>query len=221
MGDYAAFHGQDCSDAVKFILHSVLVFIAIILRRAARTSEEFAQRNKGHASCSFVKRCLLSVSIRPLVPTWKREAFAWQRAPPVSLQANEPACVLEQVKKAVHPLKEENMAEKQSLQVGEGECLVLSPESPRFKDSYHQVRPRTADEVKTILGLSSAAAKVMQEQGVCCSPAATPAATVPAEDLDAQDDAGPGAGARPDVSSVQCLCAWRAPSRLGANEAHV
>lgn len=81
------------------------------------------------------------------------------------------------------------MDETKSLNVGEGECLVLSPESPRFKDLYTQVRPRTADEVKALLGLSPETEKAAREQGVCCAHAAAPAATVPAEDLDHQDAA--------------------------------
>lgn len=81
------------------------------------------------------------------------------------------------------------MADAQSIRVETGECVVLSPESPRFKESYRQVRPRTDDEVREIIGLSAETAKALHEQGRCCQPSASPSATVSAEELDSPDEA--------------------------------
>jgi hypothetical protein len=80
-------------------------------------------------------------------------------------------------------------ADAQSIRVEPGERVILSPESQRFKESYRQVRPRTADEVREIIGLSAETAKALREQGVCCQPSANFSATVPAEELDSPDDA--------------------------------
>jgi len=81
------------------------------------------------------------------------------------------------------------MVDTQSIQVEPGEHIVLSPESQRFKRNYRQVRPRTADEVREIIGLSAESAKALHEQGACCQPSANFAATVSAEELDSADDA--------------------------------
>lgn len=79
------------------------------------------------------------------------------------------------------------MAGAQSIRVEPGECVALSPESPRFKESYRQVRPHTADEVREIIGLSAETVNVLHEQGACCQPSVTSSATVPAEELDSPD----------------------------------
>ncbi len=76
---------------------------------------------------------------------------------------------------------------KMSLRLEENECVTLSPESPRFRESYQQVRPRTIEEVRNILGLTGDAAKALQEKG-CCRPSAVSSALISADDLTAQDD---------------------------------
>lgn len=77
----------------------------------------------------------------------------------------------------------------QSIRVEMGECVVLSPESQRFKENYRQVHPRTADEVREIIGLSTETAKALREQGVCCQPSENFSAIIPAEELDSPDGA--------------------------------
>lgn len=81
------------------------------------------------------------------------------------------------------------MVDDQSMRVEAGECVVLSPESQRFKENYRQVRPRTAKEVRTLIGLSEEMAKTLHERGVCCPQSMNPSAIVPAEELDSPDDA--------------------------------
>ncbi len=80
------------------------------------------------------------------------------------------------------------MEETNNLTVGEGECLVLGPESPRFKQYFTQVRPRTADEVKSVMGLSPESEKAIRDQGACCGETQRLAATVPADALDSKDE---------------------------------
>ena len=79
------------------------------------------------------------------------------------------------------------MAEAQSLRVEAGECMTLSPDSERFKHTYRQVRPRSAEEVREVLGLSPEATKALRENGVCRYDSAVPAATADAADLDSED----------------------------------
>ncbi len=79
-------------------------------------------------------------------------------------------------------------ADAQSITLEPGECVVVSPESPRFKDSYTQVRPSTAEEVRETIGLSTESAKALLDQGAC-QPCAALSATVPADDLESKDDA--------------------------------
>src|SRR6266542_6113442 len=76
----------------------------------------------------------------------------------------------------------------QSITLEEGECLTLSPDSARYRKVYQQAHPRSADEVRELLGLSPEATKGAQEAGVCCQPGSAPAATAAAEDLDAEDE---------------------------------
>ena len=80
-------------------------------------------------------------------------------------------------------------ADGQSIRVEPGECVILSPESQRFKNNYRQVRPRTAREVKTLIGLSDEMARTLHERDVCCQQSTDVSVIVPAEDLDSPDDA--------------------------------
>src|SRR5438876_870563 len=86
------------------------------------------------------------------------------------------------------------MPKAQSLSLEAGECVTLAPDSPRFKQFYQQVRPRSADEVRELLALSPEATKALHDSGICES-ASHPAATAAPEDLDA-DDAETRANAR-------------------------
>jgi hypothetical protein len=80
------------------------------------------------------------------------------------------------------------MADNQSLRVEARESVVLSPGSQRFKENYRKVRPRTALEVRSIIGLSDEMAKTLRERGACCQPMDT-SAIVRAEELDSPEDA--------------------------------
>lgn len=78
-------------------------------------------------------------------------------------------------------------AKRADIKVEAGECAVLSPDSARFRSYYKQVRPRTIDEVRHVIGLSAEAAKAAAEQG-CCRPTAGLTSIPDAEDLDSKDD---------------------------------
>ncbi|MEU4065737.1 hypothetical protein AB0F25_25505 [Streptomyces wedmorensis] len=43
-------------------------------------------------------------------------------------------------------------AQPQDLRLEKGESVILSPESPRFASGYRQVRPRSIDEVRKLMG---------------------------------------------------------------------
>ena len=77
----------------------------------------------------------------------------------------------------------------QTIRVEKGESVVLYPESQRFKECYGQVHPRTADEVREIIGISAETAKALREQGGCCQPSENFSAIIPAEELDSPDGA--------------------------------
>ena len=76
----------------------------------------------------------------------------------------------------------------QSLRVESGETAVLCPKSRLYKENYRQARPRTAKEVREVIGLSEGMAKAMREQGVCCHPSMDLPAIVSAADLDSKDE---------------------------------
>jgi hypothetical protein len=76
----------------------------------------------------------------------------------------------------------------QSIRVESGERVILSPESQRFRENYRQVQPRTAKEVRRIIGLSAEMAKTLHERGGCCQPSMSLSAIVPAEELDSPND---------------------------------
>jgi len=82
-----------------------------------------------------------------------------------------------------------DMAGAQSISVEPGEHVVLSPESKRFKENYRQVRPRTADEVREIIGLSAETAKALREQGQCCQSSEYSSEIIRAEELNSPDGA--------------------------------
>lgn len=81
------------------------------------------------------------------------------------------------------------MTDTQSLLVESGERVVLSPKSHLYKQNYRQVRPRSALEVREVLGLSEGMAKAMREQGVCCQQSMNIPVAVSASDLDSKDEA--------------------------------
>ena len=77
----------------------------------------------------------------------------------------------------------------QSVRVEKGECVVLSPGSDRFKDSYRQVRPRTAKELREVIGLSQEMSQTLRDQDMCCQQLVDRSAIVSIEELDSPDDA--------------------------------
>jgi len=80
------------------------------------------------------------------------------------------------------------MAEYPDLKVEEGDCTTLSPNSERFKGAFEQIRPRTAAQVREILGFSSEAAAAVEQAGMCCHAGRGQSSTASAEDLEAKDD---------------------------------
>ncbi len=79
------------------------------------------------------------------------------------------------------------MNEAQSLHVEEKECITLSPESERFRGAYQQVQPRSAAEVREILGVSAEGIKAIRESGVCCAGPKPPVVSVDPADLESED----------------------------------
>jgi hypothetical protein len=79
------------------------------------------------------------------------------------------------------------MSEPPSISLEAGECVTLSPESSRFAGVYQQITPRSADEVRELLGLSGAAVEAVGRSRICCWPERGLAATPAAEDLEAED----------------------------------
>ena len=57
------------------------------------------------------------------------------------------------------------MTEAQSLKLEADECATLSPESGRFRSVYQQVQPRSAKEVRELLGLSPEATSAVHAAG--------------------------------------------------------
>jgi hypothetical protein len=76
-----------------------------------------------------------------------------------------------------------------SLRVESGECIILSPKSPLYKKNYRQVRPRTAKEVREVIGLSEEMTKAIRAQGVCCHRHTNLPTTISTADLDSEDKA--------------------------------
>jgi hypothetical protein len=75
-----------------------------------------------------------------------------------------------------------------SLQVEPGETVLLSPDTSRFRYLYRQVRPRSIEEVRTHLGLSKEATKIVKQRP-CCQPTTVPPVLVTPEDLESKDPA--------------------------------
>src|SRR5713101_2455087 len=89
--------------------------------------------------------------------------------------------------KTISPSAETPPPDKPDLRLEEGECVTLSPDSPRFRAVYQQIRPQSIDEVRKIMGLSEEAAQAVAEQ-TCCRPSTATAALVPAADVTSEDD---------------------------------
>lgn len=80
------------------------------------------------------------------------------------------------------------MATAPDLKLEADECATLSPDSERFKHALVQVRPRSAEEVRKLLGLSDeSAAAVRAAGGGCCDTHRAPAGSAEADDLEAED----------------------------------
>jgi hypothetical protein len=81
-----------------------------------------------------------------------------------------------------------DMPSIQSLRVESGESAVLSPKSQLYKENYRQVRPRTAKEVREVIGLSEGMAKTMREQDIRRPQSMNLPAVVAAADLDSSHE---------------------------------
>jgi hypothetical protein len=75
-----------------------------------------------------------------------------------------------------------------SLRVERGERVLLAPTSERFKDRYRQLHPRTAADIRAVIGISADTAKALRDQGACCEPS-DESTTVSADDFDSSDGA--------------------------------
>ena len=75
-----------------------------------------------------------------------------------------------------------------SLRVEPGEQVVLSPDSPRFSGYYKQVRPRTIDEVRQVIGLSDESVKTLANRR-CCKPSTVSSTLISPDDLESEDPA--------------------------------
>jgi hypothetical protein len=79
------------------------------------------------------------------------------------------------------------MGEAISLSLEADERVTLAPDSPRFKGVYQQVQPRSADQVRELLGFSDTVAEGLAKSRARFGPERLPAATAAAENLDAKD----------------------------------
>jgi hypothetical protein len=75
-----------------------------------------------------------------------------------------------------------------ALRVLSGETVLLSPESDRFKEFYRSTQPRSAQQLRKMIGLSDAGAEAARAAGVCCQPGDQPDAFPPPEDLSSDDE---------------------------------
>jgi len=75
-----------------------------------------------------------------------------------------------------------------TLRAETGESVVLSPESARFREHYRRVQPRTAKEVRDLIGLSDEMAKSLRESGVCCQQHDQPVGFPAPHELESEDD---------------------------------
>ena len=75
-----------------------------------------------------------------------------------------------------------------SLRVEAGECVVLSPQSDRFREHYRRAQPRTAKEARGLVGLSEEMATSLTNAGVCCQQIEQPAGFPAPDDLESEDD---------------------------------
>jgi hypothetical protein len=80
------------------------------------------------------------------------------------------------------------MPDSKALRVERGERILLSPESPRFRENYREVRPRTASELREVLGLSAEAAQALRDQGARHRRVSRSSAPVAVEELESQDE---------------------------------
>src|SRR5712692_6647811 len=75
-----------------------------------------------------------------------------------------------------------------TLRVETGECVVLSPQSDRFREHYRRVQPRTATEVRNLIGLSDEMTRSLRERGVCCQQHDQPVGFPARHELDSEDE---------------------------------
>jgi hypothetical protein len=75
-----------------------------------------------------------------------------------------------------------------SLRVPQGETVLLSPESDRFKENYRTLEPRTAQELRELIGLSEEGARTARGAGVCCQSGDQFAEIPSPGDLDSEDE---------------------------------
>ena len=75
-----------------------------------------------------------------------------------------------------------------NLYVEAGETVVLAPDSQRFAGLYKRLHPSSIDEVRSILGLSDAAAQALNAKG-SCQRTCVPTTLHSPEDLSSEDRA--------------------------------
>jgi hypothetical protein len=79
------------------------------------------------------------------------------------------------------------MPDNETLRVARGERLILSKESPQFRENYRQIRPRTASEIREVLGPSVEAARALRKSGAPTRRSLR-SADVAVEDLESKDE---------------------------------
>lgn len=86
------------------------------------------------------------------------------------------------------PKASSRKGDMRTLRVETGECVVLSPQSDRFREHYRRVQPRTATEVRNLIGLSDEMARSLRERGVCCQQHDRPVGFPAPNELDSEDE---------------------------------
>ena len=102
----------------------------------------------------------------------------------------------------------------QDLTLEEGESFTLSPDSHRMKGVYTRENPRSAVEVRKILGLSAESAKAVHEAGGCCSGPHPPAASAAADDLESEDPETRAMARRVTYQAFNAFVYGSSPSRV-------
>jgi hypothetical protein len=79
------------------------------------------------------------------------------------------------------------MGEALSITLEADERATLAPDSARFKGVYQQLQPRSADQVRELLGFSDTAAEALTRSQARFSPLRLPSAIAAPENLESKD----------------------------------